>query len=30
MWAVGNHIPFNVPMEIAEQYIEYLKANWAK
>jgi hypothetical protein len=30
MWAVGNHIPFNVPVEIAEQYIDYLKANWAK
>ena len=28
MWAVGNHIPFNVPLEIAEQYIDYLKANW--
>lgn len=30
MWAVGNHIPYNVPIEIAEKYIEYLKAKWER
>lgn len=30
MWAVGNHIPYNVPVEIAEKYIEYLKTNWKR
>jgi len=28
IWAVGNHIPYNVPLEIAQKYIEYLKENW--
>lgn len=27
IWAVGNHIPFNVPLEIASEYINYLKKN---
>ncbi|MBN1675433.1 MAG: hypothetical protein JXR37_30610 [Kiritimatiellae bacterium] len=29
MWAVGNHIPHNIPVEILERYIDYLRANWA-
>ena len=28
IWAVGNHIPANVPDEMCEQYIAYLRANW--
>ncbi len=28
IWAVGNHIPSNVPVEIGLKYIDYLKANW--
>lgn len=28
MWAVGNHIPYNVPLNIAGKYIDYLKHNW--
>ena len=30
MFAVGNHIPSNVPMENALFYIEYLRANWRR
>lgn len=29
-FAVGNHIPSNVPVENAMHYMEYLKANWAR
>ncbi len=28
IFAVGNHIPSNVPVENAEFYIDYLRANW--
>ena len=28
MFAVGNHIPANVPDEMLDLYIEHLKANW--
>jgi len=28
VWAVGNHIPANVPDEMCDRYIRYLKANW--
>jgi hypothetical protein len=30
MFAVGNHIPANVPIENALFYIEHLKANWSR
>jgi uroporphyrinogen-III decarboxylase len=29
-FAVGNHIPSNVPVENAMFYIEYLKQNWSR
>ena len=25
IWAVGNHIPFNVPLDVADKYFNYLK-----
>ena len=28
--AVGNHLPANIPAEMMDRYIEYLKANWWK
>jgi len=28
MFAVGNHIPANVPDDMLDLYIEHLKANW--
>ncbi|MFO7973699.1 MAG: uroporphyrinogen decarboxylase family protein [Candidatus Hydrogenedentota bacterium] len=30
MFAVGNHIPSNVPFENARFYIDYLRQNWAR
>jgi hypothetical protein len=30
MFAVGNHIPSNVPVENALFYFDYLRANWAR
>jgi len=30
MFAVGNHIPSNVPVENALFYMEYLRANWER
>ncbi len=30
IFAVGNHIPSNVPVEHVEFYIEYLKENWER
>ena len=30
IWAVGNHIPANVPPEMMDRYIEYLKTNWQR
>jgi hypothetical protein len=30
IFAVGNHIPANVPPEMMDRYIEYLKANWSR
>ena len=30
VFAVGNHIPSNIPAENIRFYIEYLKANWAR
>ena len=30
MFAVGNHIPANVPDEMMDLYINYLMANWAR
>jgi hypothetical protein len=30
VWAVGNHFPPNIPIEMAERYIEYLQAHWAR
>ena len=30
MIAVGNHLPPNIPEEIMEKYIEYLKAHWER
>jgi len=28
--AVGNHIPANVPDDMLDRYIDYLKANWGR
>lgn len=28
IWAVGNHIPANVPDEMCDRYMCYLRANW--
>lgn len=28
IWAVGNHMPANIPGEMMDRYIEYLQANW--
>ena len=28
MFAVGNHIPSNVPVEYAQFYMDYLRQNW--
>lgn len=28
IWAVGNHIPANVPDAICDRYIDYLRAHW--
>jgi len=30
MFAVGNHIPSNVPVENAQYYFEYLKSQWTR
>lgn len=30
IWAVGNHMPANIPPEMMDRYIEYLKANWMR
>jgi len=30
MFAVGNHIPSNVPVQSAEFYFDYLRANWKR
>lgn len=30
IWAVGNHIPANVPDEMCKRYIEYLRAHWQR
>lgn len=30
IWAVGNHIPANVPDEMCIRYINYLRANWTR
>ena len=30
MFAVGNHIPSNVPVENARIYIDYLRQNWSR
>ncbi len=30
MFAVGNHIPSNVPVENAEFYFDYLRSNWKR
>lgn len=30
IWAVGNHIPANVPDEMCNRYINYLKSHWAR
>jgi hypothetical protein len=30
IWAVGNHIPANVPVEIAQRYMDYLRAHWGR
>ncbi|NOY75791.1 MAG: hypothetical protein GXP32_08375 [Kiritimatiellaeota bacterium] len=30
IWAVGNHIPFNVPLDITDKYFDYLKKKWWK
>ena len=28
IWAVGNHIPANVPDEMCTRYMDYLRAHW--
>ncbi|MBP8953510.1 MAG: hypothetical protein KBI47_14040, partial [Armatimonadetes bacterium] len=28
IWAVGNHMPANIPPSMMDQYIEYLKTIW--
>ena len=30
IFAVGNHIPANVPDDMLDNYIEYLKGNWSR
>lgn len=30
MIAVGNHLPPNIPSDMMDRYIEYLKANWER
>ena len=30
IWAVGNHMPANIPPEMMDRYIEYLKSNWGR
>jgi uroporphyrinogen-III decarboxylase len=30
IFAVGNHIPANVPDDVLDKYIEYLRANWRR
>jgi hypothetical protein len=30
IWAVGNHMPANIPPGMMDRYIEYLKANWGR
>lgn len=30
MIAVGNHLPPNIPSDMIDRYIEYLKANWER
>lgn len=30
MWAVGNHIPANVPDDMCDRYMDYLRQHWAR
>ena len=30
IWAVGNHMPANIPTDICLKYMDYLRANWTK
>ncbi len=30
IWAVGNHLPANIPGSMMDRYIHYLKANWER
>jgi hypothetical protein len=30
IFAVGNHMPANIPPEMMDRFIEYLQANWAR
>ncbi len=30
IWAVGNHMPANIPTEIALKYMDYLRQNWGR
>lgn len=30
IFAVGNHLPANIPEEMMDRYIDYLKQNWAR
>ncbi len=30
IFCVGNHMPANIPIEMCDQYIGYLRANWAR
>lgn len=29
IWSVGNHMPPNIPADICQQYIDYLKQHWS-
>lgn len=29
IFAVGNHIPANVPDDMMDKYIDYLQSNWS-
>jgi len=30
IWAVGNHMPANIPDDMCEQYMAYLRAHWTR
>ncbi len=30
IWAVGNHMPANIPTDICLKYMDYLRANWSR